>query len=69
MVLDVILIILALIVLLIASYTDLKTREVPDWLNYSLIFSALIIVTFIQFFATFRYFQLFEITFSISIYF
>jgi len=49
MVLDVILIILALIVLLIASYTDLKTREVPDWLNYSLIFSALGIRTIISF--------------------
>lgn len=27
--------------LLIAAYTDLKTREIPDWLNYGLIFSAL----------------------------
>jgi Flp pilus assembly protein protease CpaA len=30
-------IITALIALIIASYTDIKTREVPDWLNYSLI--------------------------------
>nr|AIF00785.1 hypothetical protein [uncultured marine group II/III euryarchaeote KM3_139_C07] len=29
--------IICLLSLLIASYTDLKTREVPDWLNYSLI--------------------------------
>ncbi len=27
--------------LLIASYTDLKTREVPDWLSYSLIFTGI----------------------------
>ncbi len=49
MVLDVTLIVLALIFLLIASYTDLKTREVPDWLNYSLIFSALGIRTIFSF--------------------
>lgn len=30
---------LSFIVLLIASFTDLKTREVPDWVNYGLIFS------------------------------
>ncbi|MBW3015688.1 A24 family peptidase [Candidatus Woesearchaeota archaeon] len=29
------------IALFIASYTDLKTREVPDWLNYGLIFSGI----------------------------
>lgn len=28
---------LAFLVLLIGSYTDLKTREVPDWVNYGLI--------------------------------
>ncbi len=38
---DLILIIIALIVLLIASYSDLRSREVPDWLSYSLIFGAL----------------------------
>jgi len=37
---DVILLPLALLSLIIASYTDLKTREVPDWLNYALLFSA-----------------------------
>ena len=26
-----------ILALIIASYTDIKTREVPDWLNYSLI--------------------------------
>ena len=31
---------IAFVTLLIASYTDLKTREVPDWLNYSLMFAA-----------------------------
>ena len=28
---------IALIALLIGSYTDIKTREVPDWVNYGLI--------------------------------
>jgi len=28
---------IAFLVLLIASYTDLKTREVPDWVNFGLI--------------------------------
>ena len=41
MVLDVILIVVSLIVLITASYSDLKTREVPDLLNYGLIFAAL----------------------------
>ncbi len=38
---EIILITAALIFLIIASYSDLKKREVPDWLNYGLIFSAL----------------------------
>ena len=38
---DVILIAVALVVLLIASYTDLRTKEVPDWLSYGFIFAAL----------------------------
>lgn len=41
MVLDVILIFITLIVLLIASYSDIKYLEVPDWLSYGLIFGAL----------------------------
>src|SRR3989344_3937659 len=32
---------LAFIVLFIGSITDLKTREVPDWLNYGLIISGI----------------------------
>ena len=28
---------LALLILLIGSYTDIKTREVPDWVNFGLI--------------------------------
>jgi len=32
---------LTIIVLAIASYTDIKTREVPDWVSYAFIFSAL----------------------------
>src|SRR3989338_1524514 len=27
------------VVLLIGSFTDLRTREVPDWLNYGLVIS------------------------------
>ena len=34
---------IALIALIIASYTDIKTREVPDWLNFSLILVNLVI--------------------------
>jgi prepilin peptidase CpaA len=30
--------IITLVVLVLGSYTDLKTREVPDWVNYGLIF-------------------------------
>jgi len=41
MVLDAILISVTMLALLIASYTDLKVREVPDWLSYGLIFAAL----------------------------
>ncbi|MBU0460805.1 MAG: A24 family peptidase [Nanoarchaeota archaeon] len=33
--------VVTILTLFIASYTDLKTREVPDWLNFGLIFSAL----------------------------
>ena len=36
-----ILISVALIYLILASYTDLKKREVPDWLNFGLIFTAI----------------------------
>ena len=35
-----VLILLTLAVLLAASYSDIKTREVPNWLSYGLIFSA-----------------------------
>jgi len=38
---DIILFSIAFIVLIIASVTDIKTREVPDWLNFSLIFIGL----------------------------
>lgn len=38
---QIILLSLTLIYLLIATYTDLKKREVPDWISYGLIFTAL----------------------------
>lgn len=41
MVIDVILSSIILIALSIASYTDIKTREVPDWLSYGTIFAGL----------------------------
>ncbi|MBU1111197.1 MAG: A24 family peptidase [archaeon] len=41
MVMYVILAVVTLIVLAVAAYTDLRTREVPDWVSYSLLFSAL----------------------------
>jgi len=37
MILDILLIIITLITLVIASITDIKTREIPDFLNYSLL--------------------------------
>ena len=37
MVIDVLLLIVGFSALIIATYTDIKTREVPDWLNFSLI--------------------------------
>lgn len=38
---QIILLSLVLIALIVGTVTDIKTREVPDWVNYSLIFSAL----------------------------
>ena len=35
--------VITFVVLLIASYIDIKTREVPDWLSYGFIFTAAII--------------------------
>lgn len=49
MLLDLILIPLTLLVLIIASYCDLKIREVPDWLNYGFIFAVLGIRTIFSF--------------------
>ena len=40
MVVDVLLISIILIVLIISAYCDIKTREIPDWLNFSFIFAA-----------------------------
>ncbi|MDI6736993.1 MAG: A24 family peptidase [Nanoarchaeota archaeon] len=41
MITGIILVILALLVLLIATYTDFKTGEIPDWLSYGFMISAL----------------------------
>lgn len=41
MLMEVLLFSVTIIALIIASYSDLGSREVPDWLNYSLIFAAL----------------------------
>jgi Flp pilus assembly protein protease CpaA len=38
---DLILPTIAVTTLLIGSYTDIKTREVPDWLNYSVMIAAI----------------------------
>jgi len=43
MIIDIILIITGFIGLIIASIADIKTREVPDWLSYSLIAIGLIL--------------------------
>ncbi len=47
--LELILLIISILVLFLASYTDLKTREVPDWLNYGFIAAALGIRTIYSF--------------------
>jgi len=49
MLIETILMIITLITLIVASYSDLKWREVPDWLSYGLIFSALSIRTIFSF--------------------
>src|SRR3989344_5811431 len=38
---DVLITVLILLVLICASYTDLRTKEVPDWLSYGFIIAAL----------------------------
>jgi Flp pilus assembly protein protease CpaA len=43
MIADILISLTALVVLTIASYTDIKTTEIPDYLSYSLIFIALAI--------------------------
>jgi len=40
MIVDLLFLIILIIYLIIASITDIKTREVPDWLSYSLIITA-----------------------------
>jgi prepilin signal peptidase PulO-like enzyme (type II secretory pathway) len=42
MILDIILVFIALIFLIIASYHDIKTREIPDYISYSLITIAIL---------------------------
>ncbi len=41
MLVDIILVLLVLVAVLATSITDIKTREVPDWISYMLIVSAL----------------------------
>jgi Flp pilus assembly protein protease CpaA len=41
MAMDIVLYGVAMAALVVASYTDLKTREVPDWISYGLMFSGL----------------------------
>ncbi len=40
MIINIVLLSIALVALIIGTITDIKTREVPDWLNYSVIFAA-----------------------------
>ena len=53
---DLLLIIISLVVLLVASITDLKTREVPDYLSYGFIISILGIRLIYSFYSDFSYF-------------
>ena len=47
--LELILGIISIVILLIASWCDLKSREVPDWLSYSLLIAAIGIRTIFSF--------------------
>lgn len=39
--LETILIIISLVAIIVSTYTDIRWREVPDWISYGLIFSAI----------------------------
>ncbi|MDP3989607.1 MAG: A24 family peptidase [archaeon] len=41
MLFETIIITITILVLLLSSYSDLKTREIPDWLNYGFLFAVL----------------------------
>lgn len=41
MVFSIVILIIGFLVLLIGSFTDIRTREVPDWVDYGLIFAAI----------------------------
>ena len=43
MLIELILVIIALIWLIFATYFDIKTQEIPDWLTYSLIIIAIVL--------------------------
>lgn len=53
---DLLLIIIALVVLFVASITDLKTKEVPDRISYGFIILALLIRFVYSFYSDFSYF-------------
>ena len=66
MIIDMILVAVGLAGSLAASVSDIKTREVPDWLNYSLIFSGLSIrLIFSLFSSKWSYFLFGELGFGL----
>ncbi|MBW2999427.1 prepilin peptidase, partial [Candidatus Woesearchaeota archaeon] len=67
MLIDIVLIIV-LIALIIGSYVDIKTREVPDWLNFGLIFTGFGI-RLIASFATFDWSYIIEGVFGFVLFF
>jgi len=54
---DVILTVLALICLIVASYTDFKKREVANWISFSLLIAALVIRTMVSIFLASNFLQ------------
>ncbi|MEA3430583.1 MAG: A24 family peptidase [Nanoarchaeota archaeon] len=65
---DIFIIIVALVVLAIASLNDIRTREVPDWLSYGLIFTGLAIGT-LKSIATLKYTFILYSAFGFAVFF
>lgn len=64
---DIILISIVFLILIIGTFTDFKTREVPDWVNYSAIFAG-IGIRLIYSLATFEWSYIIEGAFGFAVF-